>query len=163
VPFSVAGRSSILVQVEYQGQQSASVALAVAASVPGIFTADASGHGQAVAINEDGNLNSASNPAAVGSVLVLYATGTGQTNPAVTDGTISNDPNNLPQPLLPVSVKVNGLDAQVLYAGAAPGLVAGVAQLNVRIPAGVPAANTIPIVLQVGNSTSRFDVTVAVK
>jgi uncharacterized protein (TIGR03437 family) len=163
VPFSVAGRSSVLVQVEYQGQQSASVALAVAPSVPGIFTSDASGHGQAVAINEDGSRNSANNPAAVGSVVVLYATGSGQTNPAVTDGTISNDPNNLPQPVLPVSVKVNGLDAQVLYAGAAPGLVAGVTQLNVRIPAGVPAASAIPVVLNVGNSSSRFDVTVAVK
>ncbi len=163
VPFSVSGRSSVLMQVEYQGQQSASVALTVAPSVPGIFTADASGRGQAAAINEDGSPNSANNPAAVGSVVVLYATGSGQTNPAVSDGTISNDPNNLPQPLLPVGVKVNGLDAQVLYAGAAPGLVAGVTQLNVRIPAGVPAANAIPVVVKVGDSSSRFDVTVAVK
>jgi uncharacterized protein (TIGR03437 family) len=50
----------------------------------------------------------------------------------------------------------------VLYAGGAPGLVAGVMQVNVRIPAGVPSGPQ-PIVVSVGSASSRPDVTLAVR
>ena len=47
---------------------------------PGIYSADGSGTGQALAFNQDGTLNSLSNPAAVGSTITFYATGVGQTH-----------------------------------------------------------------------------------
>jgi len=128
-----------------------------------VFTADSSGRGQAVAINQDGSPNSAANPASRGSVVVVYATGEGQTDPAGVDGKLTNSGATLAKPLLPVAVRVNGLLADVLYAGAAPGLVAGMMQVNFRVPDGVPSATTLPVVVNVGGVNSRLDVTIAVQ
>jgi uncharacterized protein (TIGR03437 family) len=44
VPYGVAGQSSTTLQVEYLGAVSAPVSLPVAAAVPGLFTANASGN-----------------------------------------------------------------------------------------------------------------------
>jgi len=149
------------VQVEYAGQLSNVLPLPVAAATPGIFTADSSGTGQAAALNQDYNLNSSDNPAAAGSVLVLYATGGGQMNPPGQDGSVVNA-NSLPQPVLNVSVQVGGQPATVLYAGGAPGEVEGVLQINIQLPNGVTGPN-VPVALTIGNVTSRPGVTVAIQ
>ncbi len=50
----------------------------------------------------------------------------------------------------------------MLYAGAAPGQIAGVAQINVKIPMQIaPGANEVRVTI--GGSTSPAGVTVAVK
>ena len=162
IPYSAAGRTSISMQVEYQGVASGPVILPISAANPGVFTADDTGRGQAKAVNEDSSLNSAASPASGGSVIVFYATGEGQTNPGGVDGKVTNSAV-LAKPLLPVEVLVNGLPAEVLYAGAAPGLVAGTMQVNVRVPNGVPAGSAVPVVLNVGGNSSRLDVTIAVR
>ena len=162
VPYSAATRTSISMQVEYQGVASGPVVLTISGANPGVFTADSSGRGQAVVVNEDGSLNSAANPASRGSVIVLYATGEGQTNPGGVDGKLAIGVD-LAKPLLPVQVRVNGTIADVQYAGSAPGLVAGLMQVNVRLPDGLPAASALPLVLNVGGANSRLDVTIAVK
>jgi uncharacterized protein (TIGR03437 family) len=51
------------------------IVLAVARSAPGIFTLDQDGQGFAVALNEDGRLNTQASPAAAGSTIRLFATG----------------------------------------------------------------------------------------
>jgi uncharacterized protein (TIGR03437 family) len=68
----------------------------------------------------------------------------------------------LARPRLAVSVTIGGQPAIVDYAGAAPGLVAGVFQLNVRIPTSVAAGN-LPVVVTVGNIASPAGVTVSVR
>ena len=150
VPYAVAGRGSTTMQVEYQGGLSNGVSLPVAAATPGIFTANASGQGQAAALNQDATFNSASNPEARGRVVVFYATGGGQTAPPGTDGRLVQ--GTLPLLTLPVQVIIGGAQAEVLYAGPAPGLVAGVVQVNARIPAGIAASTAVPLVLRVGNA-----------
>jgi len=160
VPYGVAGKTSTQVQIEYRGARSAAVSLPVAASAPGIFTLDATGRGQGAILNQDGSVNSASRPAARGSVVVLFCTGEGQTEPSVADGTLAGDV--LPRPRLPVSVQIGGLPAEVLYAGAAPGLVAGVLQVNAKIAEGV-ASGALSISLTVGNATNPAGVTLAVQ
>jgi uncharacterized protein (TIGR03437 family) len=161
VPYEVAGKTSTMVQASYQGQLSNSVAVPVAAAVPGIFTANASGSGQGAIINEDGTVNSATNPAALGSIVEVYATGEGQTNPAGVDGKPDSAP--LPQPVTqPVIARVGGVAASVEYAGGVSGLVAGVLQVNVQIPKGVSTGSAIPIVLSIGGTTSQASVTVAI-
>jgi len=55
------------------------------------------------------------------------------------------------------------VDAIVTYAGAAPGLVAGVLQVNVVVPNGAPSGGAIPIVLVTAGVSSRFDLTIAVQ
>jgi uncharacterized protein (TIGR03437 family) len=160
VPYSVtSGQASI--QVEYQGRQSAAATVAVTLTSPGIFTASGTGNGQALILNENGTLNSATNPAPKGSAIVFYATGEGLTNPPGVTGSLA--PAVAPKPVLQVAVKINGLDAELLYAGGAPGLVEGAMQVNVRVPQGAPSGTVIPLVLQVGGVSSPFIVTMAVQ
>ncbi len=73
-------------------------------------------------MNEDGTVNSASNPAAAGYIVLLYGTGEGQTNPAGVDGQPDSSPT--PTPLAqPVTAIIGGVNARVLYAGGVSGLV----------------------------------------
>ncbi len=159
VPYEVTG-STAQVTVTYQGQTSQPATVNIAAAVPGIFTADESGAGQAAAFNSDGRtLNSSAAPAAQGSTIILYATGAGQTLPGGVDGKLAAAP--LPTPILPVSVTIGGVQAVVQYAGAAYGEVAGMLQINVVVPPGV-SGSAVPVVVQVGNAASQAGVTIAV-
>jgi uncharacterized protein (TIGR03437 family) len=49
VPYAVAGRSHTEVRVEYKGTPSDPVSIGVTPAIPGIFTLDATGRGQAAA------------------------------------------------------------------------------------------------------------------
>ncbi|MEP6715058.1 MAG: IPT/TIG domain-containing protein [Terriglobia bacterium] len=160
VPYSVNGRSSVPVSISYQGKVTANRTLPVALTAPGVFTADASGSGQAAAVNQDGTLNGVAHPAPIGSIVAFYLTGEGQTNPAGVDGKLANAAP-YPAPLQNVSVTVNGLSASIAYAGAAPTLVAGVMQLNVQIPSGVDPNSAVPVNVSIGGTFSQL-VTIAV-
>jgi uncharacterized protein (TIGR03437 family) len=148
VPYGVTGATT-QVKVVYQGKTTNTVTLPVVASSPGIFAIT----------NQDARLNTASNPAAAGSVLILYATGEGQTSPAGVDGNVAN--SVFPKPILPVTVQIGGRAGEVLYAGAAPGFVSGVLQVNVRIPAGV--TGTAALQLKIGNATTPTGINVTVR
>jgi hypothetical protein len=115
------------------------------------------GWGQAAAINAmEGSVNSAANPLKVGDYLSLFVTGEGQTSPGGVDGKVGG---GLPaSPVLPVRVTVDGIPAAVQYAGSVQGQVAGLMQVNVRIPDGVQPGGYVPVVLQVGNTSSASDV-----
>ena len=158
VPYAVGG-GPVQVVAQNAGAASAPVAVASAATAPGLFTADGSGLGQAAAVNQDGTRNGAAAPAAAGSVLSLYATGEGQTVPLGVDGKLGAAP--LPQPVAPVTVKIGGVAAEVRFAGGAAGQIAGVLQVNVVVPAGL--AGAVPVVLTVGGVPSQAGVTVAVR
>jgi uncharacterized protein (TIGR03437 family) len=79
------GSTTTQMTVQLNGQSYGPVVMPVAAAVPGIFTFDGSGHGQAAVINQDGTLNSISNPAPIGTVITFYACGAGLMTPAVAD------------------------------------------------------------------------------
>jgi uncharacterized protein (TIGR03437 family) len=157
VPYEVSGATA-QIAVTYQGQTSPVATANVAQSVPALFTAGSTGQGTAAAINQDGSYNDAYHPAPLGSILTLYATGEGQTSPAGVDGKPGQAP--LPQPVLPVTVYIDTLEVNPQYAGGAPGEVAGVMQINVQIPTGIPLYNPIPVTIQVGNAASPAGVTV---
>jgi uncharacterized protein (TIGR03437 family) len=162
VPYEVAGKSSTQVVAIYQGQKSAAVTIPVTTSAPGLFAIDGK---QGAILNYAASgavvLNTAQAPAAAGTLIALFATGEGQTNPAGIDGTLNNGPT-LPAPLQPVTVTIGGVPAQTTYAGAAPQGVAGFMQINATIPSGLtPGAQ--PVVLTVGNNMSSAFVTVWVK
>lgn len=159
VPFGISGPQA-QVAVIYQGQQSSSVVASVATTVPGIFTSNAQGTGQAAAVNQDGSINSAARPVKISQVISLYVTGAGQTNPAGADGQPAG--TVLPVPVLGVKATVGGRDATVQYAGGALNLVAGVIQVNVVVPTGVTPGAAVPVVVQVGTSNTQAGVTIAV-
>ncbi|HYM11385.1 MAG TPA: SBBP repeat-containing protein [Bryobacterales bacterium] len=161
VPYGVAANPVTHVQVQYRSAQSNVVTWPVLAAHPGIFTVDASGIGQGAILNEDNSYNSASRPAARGSIIVLFGTGAGQTEPPGQDGKLAEAP--LPKPLAPVDVYIYGKKAETLYAGAAPTLVAGVLQVNARVPLDVPPGDAVPVWLVVGGGLLYEGVTVAIK
>lgn len=148
------------VQVSHLGVPSAAMSLPVASTAPGIFSLDSSGTGEAVVVNQDGTLNSATNPAPAGSVVYFYATGTGIMTPLPMDGAVVGTP--LPQSKAVVTAKIGGVTAPVLYAGGAPGIVAGVMQINVKIPA-VAAGAKNALTITVGGVTSQTGLWVATK
>jgi len=164
VPYEIAGQSTVSMEVSYQGNLSNSVSLNVAATAPAPFTADGSGsHGGAI-LNQDYSPNTAAHPAAAGSAVQIFATGEGVTAPPSTDGRPNNQPlgPTFPVPVAPVSVTIGGQPAQVLFAGTAPGGVAGFLQVDAVVPTGLQAG-PVPIVLKVGNASSPAGVTVAVQ
>ena len=159
-PYGLAGKTTTNVQVQYQGVPSSAVAAPVQAAAPGVFSLDASGLGPGAILNQDLSINSGPNPAARGSVVAIYCTGGGVTNPASTDGSITGTP--LPWLTQKVSVTIGGVGANVLYSGGAPQAIAGLTQINVQVPSGVAAGTSVPVVVQVGTWQSQAGVTMAV-
>jgi uncharacterized protein (TIGR03437 family) len=160
VPFAAAGRAATSLQVRSRGRVVLEASLPVSAAAPALFTLDNSGAGPGAILNQDYTVNSASNPAPRGSIVMFFGTGGGQTDPPGTDGGIVR---GSPAPLrTSVSARIAGLPADVLYAGAAPGLVAGVFQVNVRIPSdAVPGV--APVLLMVGGFPTQSGVTLALR
>jgi len=162
VPYDVAGRASTQVQVEYLGARSKALTVPIAAASPGIFARNAAGVGEGAILNQDYSLNSVTNPAPPGSIVMIYATGEGQVNPRPSDGSITGE-GVLPKPLGKVALWIGGVPAEVQYAGAAPGLVAGVLQVNGRIPTGIATGPSVPLLLTVDGIKSQAGVTLAVQ
>ena len=111
-------------------------------------------------VNQDGSINGAGSPAARGSVIQVYATGAGLTQPAGVTGSVTS---GAIAPVLPVTAQIAGMNAQVMFAGLAPTDVSGVLQVNVVVPAGVIPGAAIPIVIAVGGTSSQAGVTIAVE
>jgi uncharacterized protein (TIGR03437 family) len=121
----------------------------------------------AAALNQDASINSAQNPAAVGSIVSLFATGLGVVSPAVPDGGISP----LPSPMQNLKIQVDlicfsstspiGLDnfPPIGYAGPAPLEVEGLAQINVPLQCpgilGIPFGRPPIVELNVSSPDGR--------
>jgi uncharacterized protein (TIGR03437 family) len=161
VPYFGAIGATTNVQVEYQGVRSDPFSVTVSPTAPGLFTANASGSGQGSILNQDNTVNSAANPAATGSVVILWATGEGVTDPPGVDGRPAAQVQ--PKPVAPVSVNIGGYPATVLYAGAAPGYMPGVLQINAQMSPNVQAGNAVPVHIAIGGASSQDSVTLAVR
>jgi uncharacterized protein (TIGR03437 family) len=149
VPYEVFGRPQTSVTIAYQGVTSDPVVYNVVPVAPGIYTLNQAGFGQGAIFDQDGRtVNGPSTPAAKGSVIALYLTGEGPTAPQGVDGAITpSDGSQLKHPLASWIATVGGVPATVYYAGSAPGIVNGISQINVQIPANAPSGPNVPIVL----------------
>jgi uncharacterized protein (TIGR03437 family) len=140
VPFGVESRELVTIVVRRQGVDMAKAVVAITPAIPEIFRiAD----GAAAALNEDGSVNSAENRARLGSVVTVWGTGAPRWPSGTRDGAI-----NPSDRLIHLDVSaVNGYQpfTEVIFAGAAPGMVAGVFQLNVRLPVIAPVPDTVSI------------------
>ena len=145
-PYEIAGKTSTGMVVK-AGAAKIAQSLPVAPASPGIF----------MVMNADSKRNSGSNPAPQGSVVILYASGGGQTNPPGVDGKIAVSP--YPKPVLPVTVTVSGVNARLLYCGAQPNVIAGMLEIKLRLPAGVSGA-AVPLVLNIGGFTTKIHVAI---
>jgi uncharacterized protein (TIGR03437 family) len=166
VPYEMAFVANSPVSIEYAGESSNSDQLTVAAAAPGLFAQNSSGSGPGAILNQDNSLNGPGHAAAKGSIVQVYMTGEGQTIPQGITGAITTvtlpPPQVTPAPLLSIQVSINGQPANYTYAGEAPGMVAGVMQLNVQIPANTPSG---PLSIQVsaGGNMSQNGITVSVQ
>jgi uncharacterized protein (TIGR03437 family) len=139
------------VEVKYNGA-SVSDSVLLNQAAPGIFLANPTTQLAAVT-NADGTANSPTNPAKVGSVVTFYGTGGGPMSPPGEDGAIW-PASPLAQFTLPLSVQINYVNADVTYAGSAPGSVSGIFQVNVRIPNLFSPPPTVPMVITIGGVSS---------
>ena len=159
VPFGtdLAAPANIEVKI---GNRTASLSVPVAPVAPAIFTQNATGVGPGAILNQDYSLNSAVNAAPRGSTVMLFGTGFGAVNPPAADGQIADA---AAPTKLGVTAVVGGRPAIVSYAGAAPGLIAGVAQINVEIPFDAEPSPTTPVLVYVGSAASPAGITIAVR
>ena len=162
-PYDIATKTTTQLQVTINGQNAPAVTLNVAPTAPGIFTITpptGGGPQQAAVINQDGTVNSQSNPAVKGSIISIYGTGEGQTNPPGGNGAIT--PANPAMPVAKTTATINGQSAPVFYAGGSPGLLAGVLQVNAMIPTTVNSG-FVNVQLNVGGVNSQPGTSVWVK
>ena len=139
------------VTVIYNNQQLGTVLAAAPVLAPGIFRLQVGQSAQAVALNADGTVNGPSNPAARGSVVTIFATGYGETDPPCVPGGLNNPQGALSWGL---SAIVQG-GGPVQYAGAAPGLPCGVIRIDFQIPAAAPPGpNLVFPAVQIVSGTS---------
>ncbi len=97
----------------------------------------------AAALNQDGTPNSPQNPAQPGSTVMLFGTGGGQTVPPSVAGEVT--PLGLrPLVSIPQVQITDGPTLSVEYAGAAPGLLSGVTQINITLPGVIPVVSGYP-------------------
>jgi uncharacterized protein (TIGR03437 family) len=121
-------------------------------AIPGIFN----NAGNAAAVNQDGTLNSMANPAKAGSIVSIWATGTGVLFGSIDGQVATSAGNNCAACEISVDgvTSVNGFSL-ALYAGAAPGIINGVSQINFVVPSlsGL-YMNQAPVTLTVGTAVS---------
>jgi uncharacterized protein (TIGR03437 family) len=155
IPFTMYGRDQIRVQVERDGIISDASLINLVEAWPSLFSFFDPSVGpseNAVAVNEDGSVNSAANPARAGSFVTLYVSGMGRTHPEGQDGHLASVP--LSAPRVPVTATTSSGDPiEVQYAGDAPGLVEGVMQINIR-------ATASRITLKAGDLTVPFFISI---
>jgi len=132
----------------------------VVAAAPGIF-AGSNGSGAAVAVNADGRINSAAHPAAKGSTVTLYLTGTGVENQSVVDGQIAAAPLWAPQQA--VTVQFGGVAGEAVTATAVRGGIAGLTQVTATVPASAPSGAAVAVAISVGGVTGQAGVTIAIQ
>ena len=130
----------------------AAYSVTLAAAAPALFFAPTA----AVVKNSNYSLISAANPAKAGDILLVYATGLGQTSPALTTGMLVAA---TPLSITPaVTATIGGKAASVVYSAASPGF-AGLYQVAVTVPAGVTGAVPLQITLS-GAASNTVTITV---
>jgi adhesin/invasin len=144
VPYGVTGLTATIV-VTANNVASNAVDIPLAASAPGIFSLPQNGLGDGALRHGNATIISAANPAKIGETIEMYLTGMGGVTPALLDGA----PAPLAEPLArvtgPVAVTIGGVPCEVAFSGLTPGL-AGLYQLNIKIPAGlVPGSYSLAV------------------
>ncbi len=129
VPSEIAGKTSAQAIVMVDGKSSAPQTVALAVAAPEIF-----GGG---VLNQDNTLNSVSNPASLGSVIQIFATGLISPTSGMITASIQGREIDMPK-----------------YGGPAPG-IPGVQQVNILIPADLAATASQLMVCALGSDPNQ--------
>ena len=141
VPYDVPPGVRVPLIARRGNRQSAPEMVRLAEVQPAVFTVDLSGQGQGhiYIARPSGQqpLADVQAPAAAGDVLVVYSSGLGAVTPPVAAG-VAVPFDRLTSTANPVTATIGGRGAQVSFAGLTPGFT-GLYQVNVVVPAGIPA------------------------
>lgn len=148
VPYEIAGQTQVTMQVSSQlaaTPVSESYILGVVAMQPSVFLSASNftlpifgevacngtiyGGPQALALNQDGSVNSCTNPALPGSAVTFFVNGLGATSPALVTGAVNPAP---PVAITPAVLSATGFALQISTV-AAPGAVSGLAETSVQL------------------------------
>jgi uncharacterized protein (TIGR03437 family) len=141
IPYETATGTSAVLSINNNGQVTTQT-FEMAPTAPGIFT------------NSAGALVPTAS-AARGQEIAFYITGSGAVSPAIADGAApaeSTALSSLPKPEQSTIVTIGGVEATIDFIGITSGL-AGVTQINVQIPNGIPTGS-LPVVVKVGGAAS---------
>ena len=123
--------SSAAVQVTVNNAALPVFTASIAQTDPQVFQ---NADGSAAAINQDNTINSAANPAQPGSIISIWATGTGAAG-SIPDGQVATAAQDYSCCFVVSDTSVSeATPAATYYAGAAPGLVKGITQINFQVP-----------------------------
>jgi uncharacterized protein (TIGR03437 family) len=151
VPWKAAADASgnAAVAVNINGAPTNAVQVALQSAAPGLFTTN----GAAIAQNvPDYSLNGPDHPAAPGSTIIAYLTGSGPVSATLADGAPTPD-SPLTAITAPTSATIGSADATVSFAGLTPGFV-GLVQFNIVVPASL-APGTYPLTVTIAGQTSN--------
>lgn len=155
IPFETpVGTATAMIAVN--GSLAATVNFTVASAQPDVLVQG--GGTQAVAVNQDGTVNTPSTPAHGGDVEVVYLTGIGVPTVAIPTGAPSPSAAPLAMANYPYSITLNGQQTDVAFLGYAPGFPALV-QANFTIPQGL-TGNLSLVVTVNGQSSAPTTLTV---
>jgi uncharacterized protein (TIGR03437 family) len=160
VPYGVQPGKQTDMRVIFQNASSDSVLLNVLNVTPGVYTQSAIGRGPVTAVNPDGSLNSLLHPAPKGQFVIIYAAGLGMVTPALNTGKAPPS-SPLSNTVFPVTAEVDGIGANVSFAGAAPGFP-GLYQVNLQIPQSARSGER-SLVIHSEGAFSQFGVTIFVQ
>lgn len=118
-----------------------------------LITTDGS---HAAALNQDGTVNSAANPAKRGSVVSLFGTGLNGWPADKADGALAKAAEPLDQFYSKLEAfDISGVPINVLYLGTAPGLLYGVFQINLQLPLNANTLSGEEIYVMSGSTRSK--------
>ena len=143
-PLGVANRAEARIRVVSSGASSPDFTAVVVPAFPQIFQAS---NQSAAAVNQDGSINSVDHPAPPGSIVSIWVTG--GLVPGTPDGEIANAAHYF----FCCQVYEASTLLRVAYSGAAPGIVAGVTQINFQVPE--DADGLIYVTLEAGARVSN--------
>jgi uncharacterized protein (TIGR03437 family) len=106
----------------------------------------------AIARNRNGTLIYPNNPTHPGQVITLCMTGLGAISPKLQNGERAGTP--APQPVLPVTVTIGGISANVVSASLKTGDI-GVYEVQVIVPSNSPTGNNVPVNVTVAGVKSN--------
>jgi uncharacterized protein (TIGR03437 family) len=154
----VGGPQEIQVLVASTGQVIASWLFRIDTVSPGLFTANATGSGPVLAINQDGSINDGSHPAKAGTYISLYATGQGAVNGMPPDGQPAPSSTLITAPLPLVFINATQVaTTDIQFSGLAPNYV-GLWQINAKVPANVPPG-AVSVFIEADGIPSALDAT----
>jgi len=148
----------------------------VLAAVPGIFTVNQTGLGQAIATDNNDNALAAAtgsiaglttHPISIssGHALIIWCTGLGAVTPPIADGANSYSSDGsftLRRSVLTPTVTVGGVPVQTVYASVLSPQFVSEYQVGVGLAADTPTGDAVPVQIAIDGITTSNKVTIAV-